>query len=361
MAKAPARAVSDDELLRDEEEAPAEDALDGLDLTAEDETPQAEDAKDDDLEVVILDEDEGKDKEKAEVADEKDAEVVGQDEDDTGEVVETPQFLTEWEKKNYSQAMQQRVMRERRAKKAEADARLAAETRADTEARGRQAAEANLRASEKLSATLLSDLFGRDIVAKTALLKAAKEAGNTDDELKLQGELEDLRAKKRDVDAAKDRLEKAPATEEKPAVNPLTEQWMGRNRWFNDKAFERQRRLTMTLDRELAEEVKSGTFRHQANTAEYFAELDKRIHAEMPQLRARIRQAYGGPTKTQARVAPVSRAAPARTAGNGKVFLTKDDLENARNFGVDTSDKKQLAEYARNKRAREQQERAANG
>lgn len=316
-----------------------------------------------DLEVVIQDEDEGQDPD----GDGEGAEGAGETkgdlslDDDGGEEIDDKigkDFLTEWEKKNYSAAMQKRVQRERRLTATE-------RSRADEQTvRANQAEAAAVQhrteaiEARKVIANLLSVNLDNQIKEKTAELKAAKEGADTDAEIKAQGELDELRAQKRDVEATKTKLEamakEPPASSEQPpkqpAKNPLTERWLSRNKWMTDKRFAEEATITRAIDHTLGQEVKAGTFAYGPDTPQYFAEMDRRIKAKMPSLAARAQKVFQQPQSTQPRVAAVPRTTVASpTVRKGRVVLTPADLANMRNFGLDTKNPKHLQEYARNK------------
>lgn len=263
-------------------------------------------------------------------------EVDAETDEDAGE------GLTKWEKENYSKAMQDRVLRERRL-------RRQAEERA--EELDRRTRELELRAynSDKAGLDILSSSIDRDIKEKTAELKIAKEEGNTDNEISLTGELEELRAKKRKVESTKETLRKP---EEKPVINTMAKRWLDRNRWFSNEAFRAEQGYAQAIDSALAAEGKL-----KPDTPEYFVELDKRIHERIPVLRSKIKKVFGGNAPTN-KAAPVGmrRSVAQKPVGN-KVVLTKEDLRNAQDFGIDIKNKTQLAAYARAKRDRELAER----
>lgn len=316
-----------------------------------------------DLEVVILDGDEGEDTKKGAAVDGDDAGGRQfEDDDDSGEVV-GEDLLTADERKNYSKNVQKRIERERRLKQD-------AETAAASERGARVAAERRAYATEKAMVELLVSTLASSITGKTAELKAAKEAGDTDTELRLQEELDDLRAKNRDVVAAKTRLEQSGPPADAGAAandNPARSRWLNRNRWFANPEFAAAAAATRAIDQQLAAEHEQGKFRHGKQSPEYFAEIERRLHREMPQLRSRIQRSYGTSSQpgTQ-RVAPVSRSSgTVRSAGAaanaGRVTLDRSDLENMRNFGLNTDPrtpegKRDLQQYARTKRERLAQE-----
>lgn len=342
----------------------ANDGNDGPEgLLAGSNTQEVSDSDADDLEVVITDGSE------VDGADGNDAGSDGADDrgdlsadDDGGEEVAADRlghdFLTDWEKKNYSKAMQGRVQRERR---------LTATARDQAEQANSQIAALRMAdvQNKVVIATLLAQSTDAEIASKTAALKAAKENANTDDEIKLQGELDDLRAKKREIDASKETLEKmvkdgVPAkAEDRPAsaANPHLDRWLSRNKWIRDKRFSDEATYARVIDNTLGNEFKAGTFKFAPNTPQYFAEFDRRIKAKIPNLQTRVQKVYGQQQqqdKPRPRVAPVSRTAPAsRAAGAGgsktKVTLNGADLANMRNFGLDPKNPTHLKEYARNK------------
>lgn len=356
---------SDAELLGgtddDETNVGAEDALDLLDDNV-DSTEQIAAGDDDavDVEFEIVDDDT-----KAEQNDGKNgqddvaARGVDGDDFDTGEGGEEVDLLSADEKKNWSGAMQKRVMRERRIRR-EAEGREVA-TATELANTKRQLIQSNL-----VAITLLADNLDGKIASKTVELKAAKEAADTDKELTLQGELDDLRAKRREAAGGKEALEAAAKEPAKPAAQaPLTQRWLARNKFMADPEFVAEKNYAYAIDNQLGTEFKAGKFAFGPDTPQYFAELDRRIHKSMPTLRARVQRTSGGqqPRPAQSRPAPQQRVAAVSRTGatvrtaangvrNGKVQLTREDLENARTFGIDTNDKKQLAELARNKRDR---------
>lgn len=353
MGKAPVRAVTDDEMLSGDDETNSLDRLDD-EANERDEhedgiigAPPQDVDKGDDIEVVILDEDEGKDKAGKEAAADAESDPLVED-DDSGEEVDTDEpraDLTDWEKKNYSKAMQGRILRERniRARKeAEAQQQVAAAANAV------RAARAETLDAQKLSTALLVQVLERDISSKQTEVLAAKEAGEAEKELKLLGELGDLQAKKRDVEAAKERLDRAVPAEVKTVEvtkqSPDTQAWMARNRWFSNKQFGPEVIYTRSIDVDLAEAYKAGRFSHAPGTPKYFIELDRRIHEKMPALRAQIKKTYGEPRRG-APAAPVSRSAPSKPSN--KVILTRAQLENMSNFGLDHKNPEHLKAYAK--------------
>lgn len=290
-----------------------------------------------------------------EVRKDDDADLLAEDEPDAGsedpegEPAQEPEGeseeLTPWEKKNYSQAMQKRITRERKLKRA-------AEERYEEETVGRQDAEQRAYEAQKLSLNLLAKDIERDIKDKTAELKRAKESGETDDEIKASAELDDLRAKKRKIEEAESGMKEPPKVERK-TVQPATNRWMERNQWFTSPEFSAEAQYARAIDVTLSQEGK-----FKVGTPEYFAELDRRIHANIPVLRSKIKKAFGA--KPPQRVAPVNRSMPGRHGGgntSSRVVLSREEVRFAHDLGL--TSKAELEEYAKNKMKREREELAA--
>ena len=357
MARAPGNddGMTDEDLLAGSDDDSAPSILDGLD---DDPPPAADpgsdthlrDVEDDDkLEVVLVDGDETESQAADDGRDGAETDANPDLTDDTGEELIGQDFLTPWEKKNYSKAMQGRVQRERRLK-------TDAESQASQERAGRIAAERRALDAERLTVQLLASTFDGQIKSKTLELKKAKEDADTDKEMELQAEIDDLRAKKRDAESAKARLDAVPDPERQaatPAGNPLVQRWLGRNRWMKNGAFAAEAQEAARLDKELFAE---GNLK--PNSPDYFAEWDRRIAKALPNLRKRVADVYGtqqaqqrpGGGKPAPRAVPVHRTPPG--GGNtrpGRVELTRADLANMRTFGLDPQNKQHLREYARNK------------
>ncbi|MCC6475125.1 MAG: hypothetical protein IT514_15435 [Burkholderiales bacterium] len=338
----------DDDDLKDEK---VDDGLDALDGGSQDRDEVLGGSSvdpslkpEDDLEVVVLDEDEGAGRKAAVEADETHAETAY--DDDAGEVVDPLTLITAEERKNWPEALQKRVGRERRLKAEE-------RARADAAEAARQRAEAALLESQRVNVSLVTAMLAGEIEKKQRELKAAKEAGETDTEIKVQGELEKLRADARDAERAKEALAKAPEPKETKPTNPIADRWLGRNRWMQHQDFRQQAAATRGIDIGLAAEVKAGEHSFAVGSVEYFNELDRRVATQMPGLKSRVQRVFGG-GGAKTTVAPVTRGAVGRPAAKkNQVQLTRADLENMRDFGMDPNNKEHLQEYAMNKRNRE--------
>ena len=210
-------------------------------------------------------------------------------------------------------------------------------------------------ALQRQFAETLDYAYERDISMKASELRKAREDGNYDDELKLQGELDQLRFQHNQVRQAKTTLPdpekivptqsapqaQQPAPQAQPQREPPAPQaikWLESNKtWFANPKFAGHKAFALSTDMQL---VAEGYDKH---TADYYKELDRRIDEAFPTLRKK-----GKPTSSP--VAPAV-SSPARATSSRVIKLTKSDLTNMRMFGLDPSNKEHLREYARNKRA----------
>ena len=347
--------ITDDDLLGGSDDDNTTSVLDGLDDDAPEPQNEGSDTHlqadpGDDLEIEILDSDEGSDPDQGDRNADASADDLNPDtSEDTGEEI-GQDFLTDWEKRNYSKAMQGRVTRERRLKKTAEDSAVA-------ERNGRIAAETRALQAEKVTVQLLVSTFDREIRDKTAELIKAKEEADTAKEVALSDEITELRMKKRDAETAKARLDSVPdpaaAANGQPAANPLAVRWLGRNRWMANDAFSAEAAEARRIDKEIFAEG-----RLRPDTPEYFAEMDRRIKRNLPNLQTRVKAVFGDATGQQRPGKPGAGAQPAvrRTAPAGgggsrpnRVTITPADKANMRRFGLDPNDKKALREYALNK------------
>lgn len=334
-----------------------EDVLSDPSHTAED-PDQVIDAADagaaDDLEVVVVD-DEGEHD-----ADDTMEAGAAADTVEGAAAADVDDDELDDEAKGYSTAVQKRIMREvrakRRAREEGEQAVLAERTARFEETRERMKVERALNEVMILN-------FANDIKEKMAALKRAKEDGDTDKEVELNAELNDLQSRKRDLEGNKTRLEESAAqfeerakVEIQPASRELprgTQDWLERNAWIKDPAFKAQAAYARVLDAQLA--------RHMRPTdPRYFQELDKLIAKEMPGLKtevqARTRRPAGNGSRPSGAVAPGGRSAGAgrtsTTSPKNRVTLTAADIKNMRDFKLDPKNPAHLKQYARAKLTR---------
>lgn len=360
MAEAPVKDASVKDVFDDGEDTGIEedqrvvDELEEAELKIGTETAAAK-AGTDDIEVVLAE------KEKAEAEDAKEATV---DDDEglavVGGAAKTDIVVDDDEDlKSYSKKVQDRIARERRLVKR---AREDAETAIAGERVQRINAERNaLTAHKNLTAVLLVNIDNQLKVKSTELKKlltdvATGEDGAAGRQVDVQGEMDDLRAKKREIEGAKVSLEnQAEEFERKvkvmvlasPQTTPGTHAWIEQNKWFGAKGFTAETMLVRAMDIKLAGE------RSDKGSQEYFRELNRRVRIEMPDLGDKVKRAFKPASIQRSAVAPVSRSAGVVTDAVGKrrVTLDKVDLQNMRDFKIDTSDPKAVALYAREKLA----------
>ena len=300
-------------------------------------------------EIVIIDGDEGGEEDLSAGHQEEHAERVDQDESDPGEAIDPDTLLTQNEAKTWSKDMQKRVFRERRLRKI-SDATAAAATQRAVEATA-QANAAILRAlnAEKVSVDLLEQNITGSLAQKQVELEAAIESGASKDQARLQAEISNLQATQREVVASKrvieERLKEPPKVAKPP--NPQAELWKSRNKWFGNQDFAEQAAILSTLDKQLAQDVVDGKFAHNQNTPEYFDELDRRVHRNMPQLRSKIQKVFGGGARPRAAPPAGGGGAGHGKPRQGRIELTRAQLESAKEFGIDIKDPKAVLAYAR--------------
>lgn len=317
-----------------------DDALDAVDQELDDKLQEdAVVTDDDDVEVVVVDDEPVKPGGKDEVVKTDDDHVDAPgDKTDDDDVQDDTGDLDE-EALSYSKAVQKRIQREQRISR---QARAAVES----EREERIKAQRELHKRNKDIVEVLSVSVERDIKEKVAALKVAREGEDVGKAVDLEQELDDLRAKKRDIETAKANLEKEPDFGVRARPNELADGWKSRNRWFTHPRFKAETVFAMTIDKRLAAEGMNPM------TPEYFREFDRRIAEELPDLRARVKTVFKPAVKPQAKqtVAAVQpKGAAVSPAGKTRMTLTKSDLEAMQNFKMDPTNPAHLKQYAREK------------
>lgn len=196
-------------------------------------------------------------------------------------------------------------------------------------------------------------------------LRAAREAGKTDDELELEDKLADRRADLREQQRALDYYKSedfSKALESKAADdgkgkdddgatrrqavreslrnNKVMAAWVNRNRWYlTPKTAEERAAMAMVqgLDSELLK--KTGGY-NQA----FFAELNRRVGQRFPELLQ-----VKGAERSSAPRGGGEQGGHKRSTGT-RVVLTADDKQTMKSFGLDPTNKQHVREYAANKR-----------
>lgn len=216
----------------------------------------------------------------------------------------------------------------------------------------------------------------RTLESSTAAIKAAKEAGDTDAEMKAQKDYLDARdtiaksdqalsfieGARRGLRGELDKIGFDPKTnsfKEGPepaargtALPDTTKKFLAANKWFNDPRFKTSADLMRSLDNDLAAEKKL-----KVCSTEYYAELTTRFNRVKPGLARGLdgklvatgaRQRGTGQGQSSVSPSSGARQRPVDVKG---IKLDRSDLENMRTFQMDTSDPKQRAAYLREKRA----------
>lgn len=212
---------------------------------------------------------------------------------------------------------------------------------------------------QKQFAETLDYAYERDISITASEIRRAKEDGNYDTELKLQGDLDKLRFQQnqlRQVKAtlpepeaaapapqAPQRSDQAPQQQAEPQQRgappaPLAVKWINNNKaWFLNPKFKAHHSFVRTIDSEIVAEG------YDPQSPEYYKELDRRVDEAFPALRKK--------PKTVASPVGAVGTAPASNSSSRTIKLGRSDLENMRRYGLDPTNKEHLREYARSKRA----------
>lgn len=215
-------------------------------------------------------------------------------------------------------------------------------------------------ALQKQFAETLDYAYERDISITASEIRRAKEDGNYDAELKLQGDLDKLRFQQnqlRQVRATLPEPNVAVQTPQPPSSNmpvpqtppaaaapaqkppaPLAVKWINNNKaWFLNPKFKAHHNFVRTVDSEIVAEG------YDPQSPEYYKELDRRVDEAFPALRKKAKPA----------ASPVGAVgtAPASNSSSRTIKLGRSDLENMRRYGLDPTNKEHLREYARSKRA----------
>jgi len=176
-------------------------------------------------------------------------------------------------------------------------------------------------------------------------MKSAIDEGNTEEQVKLMEKMADIRSemhKLDDADVSKEKPEKKSETKPLP---PLAKEWASKNAgWFNKPGHTKATSLVYGIDGELTEE---GWDVHDPG---YYDEIDKRLKATLPSFfdKKTVQEEKSGvqskTTRVQSPVASVSRT---KSGSSNRVKLTQDDLDTAKNFGIDINDETALKRFAR--------------
>ena len=180
----------------------------------------------------------------------------------------------------------------------------------------------------------------------SAELKSAIEEGNTDKQVELYEKMADLRNQMSKT--AEYTAQKPKKTEDKQAkAPPLARDWVKSNsEWFNKPGYRKETAMAYGIDAELTEEG------WDVNDPGYYDEMDKRLKESGLKYFNKSDENTSNSEKSvvqknnrvQSPVAGVSRK---KATDSNRVKLTQDDLDTARNFGIDINDEAALKRFAK--------------
>jgi hypothetical protein len=180
----------------------------------------------------------------------------------------------------------------------------------------------------------------------SAELKAAIEEGNTDKQVELYEKMADLRNQMSKTSEYKASQPKKTENKDVKAP-PLARDWVKSNaEWFNKPGYRKETAMAYGIDAELTEEG------WDVNDPGYYDEMDKRLKESGLKYFNKSDENTSNEEKNvvqknnrvQSPVAGVSR----KKANDGnRVKLTQDDLNTARNFGIDINDEAALKRFAK--------------
>jgi len=232
----------------------------------------------------------------------------------------------------YSEKVRKRIAKEV-AKRAEAEQRLVE-------------MEQRLSEMEKKTYDIANKSLSSQYKTVSNDLKSAIEEGNTEKQVELYEKMADLRNQ---IQKTSDYSAEMPKkTENKNAkAPPLARDWVKSNsQWFNKPGFRKETAMAYGIDAELTEEG------WDVNDPGYYDEMDKRLKASglnyfnksdenTSQNEKNVVQKNN---RVQSPVAGVSRK---KATDSNRVKLTQDDLDTARNFGIDINDEAALKRFAK--------------
>lgn len=240
--------------------------------------------------------------------------------------------------------------------------RKSAEDREESERTARIQAQSEAHSAQLNAAEITLAMVEGSIKDKEAALKIAKDGGKVDDDIKITGELSELRARKTEVERVKEHLKTS-----KPAVpNPLVHAWERQNRWYGNAEFMAESAAVRTISQQIAQKF-------PPNTQEHFEEVDRQLKQRMPNLAARVKARLGqdairwdarangaqprGEPQAQRRQAPRLASPgggfgkPASSGGKRQIVMTRADFDAMRAVRLDPNKRSDVLNYAREKAA----------
>ena len=181
----------------------------------------------------------------------------------------------------------------------------------------------------------------REYAAEKVKLKAAIEDGNTDDQVEINDRLIDLKGGmiKNDVD-----IDSAKQEPVQTVSNPQLDAWVGKNSWYGSPGNEGQTEAVHRIDKQMAAE------NMDSRSPGYFVELNKRLVKQEPAMFAGKETEKAEPSPKVPKSPPIANtrsAAGTSKKGGNKITLTRADLDQMHQFGLDPSNKEHLISFAR--------------
>jgi len=231
----------------------------------------------------------------------------------------------------YSEKVRKRIAKEV-AKRAEAEQRLVE-------------MEQRLSEMEKKTFDIANKSLKNQYSTISKELKDAIEQGNTDSQVELYEKMADIRnqmSKTEEYSAEKPKVKKNDAK-----VPPLAADWVKENnKWFNKPGYRKETAMAYGIDAELTEEG------WDVNDPGYYDEMNKRLKesglAYFSKSEENTSQNEKNVVQKNNRVqSPVAGVSRKKATDSNRVKLTQDDLNTARNFGIDINDEAALKRFAK--------------
>ena len=206
--------------------------------------------------------------------------------------------------------------------------------------------EEKLAAMEKRTYDIANKSLGNQLSSVSTKLKSAIEEGNTDEQVKLYESMAEIRSQMTKTEDYAARVPQKTEKSEKKAP-PLATEWVKENStWFNKPGYRKETAMAYGIDAELTEEG------WDVNDPGYYDEMNKRLkdsglsyfNKSEENTSQNEKNVVQKNNRVQSPVAGVSRK---KATDSNRVKLTQDDLNTARNFGIDINDEAALKRFAK--------------
>ena len=206
--------------------------------------------------------------------------------------------------------------------------------------------EEKLAVMEKRTYDIANKSLGNQLSSVSTKLKSAIEEGNTDEQVKLYESMAEIRSQMTKTEDYAARIPQKTEKSEKKAP-PLATEWVKENStWFNKPGYRKETAMAYGIDAELTEEG------WDVNDPGYYDEMNKRLkdsglsyfNKSEENTSQNEKNVVQRNNRVQSPVAGVSRK---KATDSNRVKLTQDDLNTARNFGIDINDEAALKRFAK--------------